>query len=403
VQIAKPNILIVDDDAHVLRAYKEAATRWGFGVQLAPDGRAAIDKLGVTRFDAIVSDVAMPGMDGLELLRSIRQRDSDVPVILVTGEPGVAAAARAVEYGAFRYLVKPVDLRTLEQAIRRAVGLHQVGRLKREAFEVAGNGLAGDRAALEAHFASAMDRLWMSYQPIVSWEDRRVVGYEALLRSSEPRMPSPPEMLDAAERLGKLHALGRAIRATVARDVEELADDVDVFVNLHASDLKDEELYEDESPLGKVAKRVILEVTERASLDAVTNVSERVNRLRDMGYRLAIDDLGAGYAGLTSFVHLDPAIAKIDMSLIRGIDTDVRKQTIARSLVRLCGDLGVQVIAEGVETAAERDMLVSLGCALFQGYLFAKPARGFPVPTWDAVPESAPVHRGIRYGALESL
>jgi EAL domain-containing protein (putative c-di-GMP-specific phosphodiesterase class I) len=95
-----------------------------------------------------------------------------------------------------------------------------------------------------------------------------------------------------------------------------------------------------------------------------------------------VDDLGAGYAGLSSFSQLEPDIAKIDMSLVRGIDSDARKQSIVRSMTRLCDELGTLVVVEGVETTAERDTLVDLGCDLLQGFLFAKPERGFRLPVW---------------------
>ena len=123
-------------------------------------------------------------------------------------------------------------------------------------------------------------------------------------------------------------------------------------------------------------------MTERASLYGVKNVAACVAKLKALGFQIAIDDLGAGYAGLTSFTQLEPEIAKLDMSLVRGVDGDSRRQSIVRSMKRLCDDLGMQVVAEGVETAAERDMLAELGCDLLQGYLFAKPQRGFATTRW---------------------
>ena len=91
-----------------------------------------------------------------------------------------------------------------------------------------------------------------------------------------------------------------------------------------------------------------------------------------------VDDLGAGYAGLTSFAQLEPEVVKVDMSLIRGLDSSPTKQKLLRSIVGLCRDLEIKMIAEGIETPEERDTLVLLGGDLCQGYLFAKPGRGFP-------------------------
>jgi len=122
----------------------------------------------------------------------------------------------------------------------------------------------------------------------------------------------------------------------------------------------------------------VLEVTERAPLEKIRDVTARVAQLRSLGYRIAIDDLGAGYAGLTSFAHLEPEVVKVDMSLIRGIDSSPMKQKLLGSIVALCRDLGIEMIAEGIETPAERDALVRLGGDLCQGYLFARPDKPWP-------------------------
>jgi EAL domain-containing protein (putative c-di-GMP-specific phosphodiesterase class I) len=114
------------------------------------------------------------------------------------------------------------------------------------------------------------------------------------------------------------------------------------------------------------------------SLDHIPEVQGKVAQLRDLGFRIALDDLGAGYAGLTSFTQLEPEFVKLDMSLIRDVHTTPMKQKIVRSMVSLCHDLGKLVVAEGIETTAERDFLIDLGCDLLQGYLFARPGRPFP-------------------------
>jgi EAL domain-containing protein (putative c-di-GMP-specific phosphodiesterase class I) len=124
-----------------------------------------------------------------------------------------------------------------------------------------------------------------------------------------------------------------------------------------------------------VAKRAILEITERASLDGVRDLRERASALRALGFRLAVDDLGAGYAGLNSLAKLQPDVVKIDMALIRQIDESKAKQRIVGSMARLCEEMQVMMVAEGVETAEERDTLLGLGCPIQQGFLFARPTR----------------------------
>jgi len=153
-------------------------------------------------------------------------------------------------------------------------------------------------------------------------------------------------------------------------------------VNLHPSDLGDPALLADRALLEAHGGNVVLEVTERETLDHLPDPRSLVAALRKLGCRVAVDDLGAGYAGLTSFAQLEPDIVKIDMSLVRGVDRDRRQAHILGRIVQLCHDLGVQVVAEGVETVEELEELLRLGCDLFQGFLLAQPAAGFPAPVW---------------------
>jgi EAL domain-containing protein (putative c-di-GMP-specific phosphodiesterase class I) len=375
-------VLVVDDEPATARGYARALAAAGYKVTIADDGRQAAAMAKERHFDVIVSDIAMPDMDGLALLRAIRQGDLDVPMIFMTGSPALETAVQAIEYGAFRYLVKPVPHDALLEVLERAVRVHKLARVRREAAalqELEGKPI-GDRAGLEARFASAVEKLWVAAQPIVSWSSRETFAYETLLRTDEPTLRSPLDFFDAAERLGRAPELGRIIRRHVAELLRASPPEALLFVNLHPTDLEDPEIYSDDGALTPYANRVVLEITERAALDQIHELGTRVTRLRSLGYRLAIDDLGAGYAGLTSFAQLEPEVVKVDMSLVRGIDASPVKQKLVRSIVALCTELGIRMVAEGIETPAERDMLVGLGGDLCQGYLFAKPGRGLPDP-----------------------
>jgi EAL domain-containing protein (putative c-di-GMP-specific phosphodiesterase class I)/CheY-like chemotaxis protein len=375
---------VVDDEEALARAIGRGLTAAGYEVSTAVDGMRAVDLLGHIEFDAILSDIDMPGLNGIRLLQAIRRHDVDVPVVLMTGAPDVKTAVLAVEHGALRYLIKPVSMGDLQTVLARAVRLKRMAKLKRSALAMGGDAALGegDRLALEANFEGALATLWLAYQPIVRTRDRKVFGYEALLRSDQSALPHPGAILDAAERLGRLQDLGRTIRAAACVSIAQAPPNAVFFVNLHAHDLMDDTLLSARSPLSALAGRVVLEITERASLDRVKDLRAKVADLRAMGFRIAIDDLGAGYAGLTSFATLEPEFVKLDMSLIRGIDSNRTKETLVRSMTSLCEELGMMVVAEGVETPEERDLLVSIGCHFLQGYLLAKPGKPFPECTW---------------------
>ncbi len=387
---APARVLLVEDDDQMREIQRRIMAKVGMQVVAAAGAREALDLLGRDmQFDAIVTDIVMPGMDGLAMMREVRRHDLDVPIVLVTGNPSLDSAVKAMEYGGFRYLAKPFEPSALREIVREAVHLHRLARLKREALELAEafHAQLGDRASLEVHFEEALQALWVAFQPIVDWPRRTVFGYEALVRSSEPTLNTPPLLFDAAERLGRVSDIGRRVRELVAAAIPTAHPDVTFFVNLHPTDLQDDHLSDPGSPLSRESHRVVLEVTERKSLDSIAGVSERISALRALGFRLAVDDLGAGYAGLASFNKLEPEVVKLDMSLIRGIDRSPRQQSLVRSMITVCeGELGMPVVCEGVETEQERDTLMDLGATLLQGFLLGRPAADLVVPELGQTP-----------------
>ncbi len=380
----QPRALVVDDNEAILRVHARALTGKGFRVEMASSGEAAMRAVQKQSFDVILTDIDMPGMNGIRLLEQVRAHDLDVPTIMITGTPCVDTAAAAMEHGASRYLTKPVEMGMLVKVAKEAVTQHRAAKARRQALELAGGveRFVGNREGLTTNFNRALDSLYVAYQPIVCLTKGTVYAHEALLRSRESTLPGPGEVLDAAEELGRIHDLGRVIRARAVEPIGELPKDVSLFINLHPLDLMDPQLYATDTPLVAVASRIVLEITERASLAGIPDVQARVASLRRLGYRIAIDDLGAGYSGLTSFALLQPDVVKLDMALVRGIDTDPTKQVLVRALIEMSKELGITVTGEGLETVEERDELRRAGCDLMQGYLFARPSNPIPKPSF---------------------
>jgi len=374
-------VLLVDDDPILLHSFDRILRAAGYRAEAAQSSLQAVDISASGKFDVVISDINMPAMDGIQLLRAIREHDLLIPVVLMTGGPSVETAAKAVELGALRYLFKPIQPDELTSVVDYAIRMHRLAHLREQALRITQQtSQAGDRAGLETSFARALEALWMAFQPIISWREQRVFAYEALVRSSEPSLPHPGALFDAAERLDQLPVLGRTIREKVAAASSDLPKGALLFVNLHPRDLLDDTLFAADAPLSKISDRVVLEITERAPLDGIEDLRSRLQALRDLGFRFALDDLGAGYAGLSGFTVLDPWVVKLDISLVRNVHLEATKLSVIRAMVNLCRELNIVVISEGIETPEERDALVKVGCDLLQGFYFAKPAPGFVNP-----------------------
>lgn len=371
-------VLLVDDEVQLLRAFRRVLEAEGLHVVTCDNAPAALDAFSKQSFDVIVSDVSMPQLSGLDLLRAVRVWDLEIPVIIVTGAPTLSTAVEAVELGAHKYLHKPVENEELVRSAVRAARLYRLAGAKGDAIRMAGapGGRTSDNIGLEAALDRAIDRLWPAYQPIFSAKDGSLFGYEALMRSDDPALSDPLSILDAAERLGRLDEVGRMMRERARQRFPGVGEGMHLFLNVHPEDLLDPDLENSALGMSGSGPCVVLEVTERNTLDKVPLVRERVAKLRRRGFRIAIDDLGAGYAGLMSFVQLEPEFVKVDISLIRGLDKDTVKRRLVGSMTRASQDLGLLVVAEGIETEGECDAVVALGVDLLQGYRLGRPERG---------------------------
>jgi EAL domain-containing protein (putative c-di-GMP-specific phosphodiesterase class I)/CheY-like chemotaxis protein len=370
-------VLVADDDP-IVRALCDRTLRGeGWTVVLATDGDEAVELAARERdaLDCIVSDVNMPGAGGFEVLRRMREHDEDVPVLLMTADPSLDGALLAIEGGAVSYLIKPFAPDALCEAVARAARRHGVSRMRRRGFSLIDD--SEDRAGLEARFARALEQLWMAFQPIVDVGGRGRFAYEALLRTEEETLRRPDVFLGVAERLGRIQEVGRRVRGAVAARAKDAPADALLFVNVHGLELNDEELYSPTSPLSQQASRVVLEITERVALDGVPDAAARIAMLRRLGFRIAVDDLGAGYAGLASLAALEPEVVKLDMSLVRDIERHPTKRRVVGAMATLTRELGASVVAGGVETEAERAAVRDAGVTLIQGWLIGRPGKDF--------------------------
>jgi FOG: EAL domain len=370
---SRGRVLVVDDDGAFALTCARMLEACGYAVRVANDGWSAIRMAAEEHFDAIVSDINLPDQNGIQVLQDIRKADKDMPIILVTGQPDLDSARAAVEWGAISYLLKPVSAAQLERELDRA--LHR--RRTTSRMRIFEDNEKGQENA-SARFSRALGGLWMAFQPIVSWSRKSIVGYEALVRTNEPSLSSPLDLLKAAEDLKQIGLFGQRVRRQVASVMTGCSHRSTMFVNLHSLELLDKSLYDPASPLAAFAEQVCFEITERTAVDDTSDFLARTRRLRSLGYKIVVSDVAGGSSGLGNLALLEPDAVKIEMSLFREIESVEVKRKMMSGVATLCQELDVPLIAEGIESEAERDDFAAKGGDLMQGYLFARP--DFPLP-----------------------
>lgn len=387
---ARSSVLIVDTDWALKASTARILEREGLAVTAVGTLEAARGALRAHDFDLVISDVRLPDGDGMDFVRESKVAHEDLPVLLWTGQPTIDDATQAVHEGVAGFLIKPVAAADLVRATHEAIGQGRQSRLRNKfvASQIESNeflsempGLEGALSGLmrvEEAFESALASMRIHFQPIVRATDSSVFAYEALLRCQGPLFSSPPRFIAAAELLGRVGDVGLAVRRAVADELAARPHEVHtIFVNLHPSEVRADVLGSATEPLLPFASKIVLEITEQAALGSDRRLKDDLSRLRECGYRIAIDDLGEGYAGLSSIVRVNPDIVKIDMSLVRSIDRTPLKQDIVSAIVGLARPNQILVVAEGVETLGERATVRELGCDLLQGYLFAQAGPPF--------------------------
>ena len=240
------------------------------------------------------------------------------------------------------------------------------------------------RLALAGELRRAIEvgELVVYYQPKADLETGQIVGVEALVRWEHPTRGfiPPDQFIPIAERTGLIKPLSRYVLATALRQCRDWAAaglDLGVAVNLTIPDLLDLELPDRIAALleetGVAPERLELEITESTILADPTRVRTILDRLNALGLSLAIDDFGTGYSSLAYLKRLPVRTIKIDRSFVMDMLESASDAAIVRSTVELGRNLGLRVVAEGVETAAAWDLLREQGCTLAQGYLIGKP------------------------------
>ena len=382
-------ILVLDDDAFTLNLHATMLANLGFQrVATSASGHEALDTLSDAGASPLVIlvDLNMPGMDGVEFVRKLVTRGYAGGLILISGEgertlKSAHALAKAHQIDVLGCFRKPVSPHLLDAALNKADATSSTRPpAARKSY-----------SARELQLGIQNGELVNHYQPKLSIRNGQVAGVETLVRWQHPRdgLVYPDQFIPEAEAHGLIDALTRAVLAQAFTDAAiwraaglELSVAINVSMdNLTAFDFPD--FVSEQARLkGVNPASIILEVTEsqlmkdqRAPLEVLTRL-----RLRRVG--LSIDDFGTGHSSLAQLRDLPFDELKIDRSFVHGARHNATLRAIFQASLGLAKELGMETVAEGVEDSDDFDFLMSTGCDLAQGYLFARPMAASQVDGW---------------------
>ncbi|MDB5221046.1 MAG: Flagellar regulatory protein FleQ [Myxococcaceae bacterium] len=433
---AQGTVLLIEDDAPLARSLIRVMNAEGYQVVHAGSGSAAVDKVMSRSFDAVISDLNLPGASGVDVLNVVRAYDPDVPLVLMTGCPTVDTAIEACSLGVLEYLVKPTPREQLVRVLGRATEARRAALLRREALE-SENAQATKATAETVRPPAANDAdvavTGTPTMPAPALENDRAAKAAlanaetiAALPAVSAESPAPASEPPASGTSAALRATYEHAMATLSVELEPIVDGkTKKLVGYAARMFSTEETLATETALVAAAERLdVLEALRRRVRDlavkafascpqdallfvdvhpsdlrdgdlyspepplariaervvlqvrarglAMNDLSARASVLRFVGFRLAIADLDAGQACLEQIADLSPEFVKIDARLVRGLDTSAARRRLVSALVSMCRSLDAVAIAEGVSTAEECDALHEAGCGMVQGSIAAR-------------------------------
>lgn len=382
-----PIRVLIADDEPALRVALSDLLGQDDGVILvgtAGDADEAIELAGSRRPDVALVDVKMPAGGGPRAAREIIRVSPGTRVIALSAFEDRPTVLEMLRAGAVGYLVKGTAAGEIIESIGKVarggtslssevIGgvVHELSsQLRRE--EIEEQALESRRGVIQRFLDG--EGLSMAFQPIVDLRSRETVGMEALARFRSLPMRPPDQWFAEAVRL----ELGIQLELTTIREalsaLPKLPPGAYLSVNASHHAAMSPDL---PAILEAMGPRIVVEITEHEAVGDYAALLRSLDTLRGSGCRVAIDDAGAGFASLRHTLQLAPDIVKVDISLTRDIDSDRGRRALASALISFADEMGMTIVAEGIESKAELDTLLELGVVYGQGYFLAEPA---PLP-----------------------
>jgi EAL domain-containing protein (putative c-di-GMP-specific phosphodiesterase class I)/FixJ family two-component response regulator len=385
------NILVIEDEEVIRENILKLLKAEGFNATGAANGMQGLSLAMSNLPDVILCDVMMPEIDGYGVLTALRSNPvtATVPFIFLTGKADRTEMRQGMELGADDYLTKPFTQTELIGAI--------ASRLKKqEALAEQYNTLYSQSSEfiqdarykldqIKKSLSGALEReeFQVYYQPQINLQTGKIMSAEALVRWLHPErgLITPAEFIPAAEETGFIVALGEWVLQTACRQIQVWQNagflGLRVAVNLSPRQFYQPELSSRVAQIleasGLAPSCLELELTESLMVEDAEGAIASLEKLKALGVSISIDDFGTGYSSLSYLTQYPFDVLKIDRCFISNIIDGCSKAAIVKAIIEMAHSLCLEVIAEGVETEAEKDFLWRYDCDAMQGYLFSPP------------------------------
>ena len=390
-------ILVIDDDEDICEFVSAAAQAMGFDCTTTTNAKAFLESL-TPDTTLILLDLLMPEMDGVELLRLLGEHKCKAGIVLMSGV-GKHLRETAEQLGQILglsivgHLQKPFRLAELEDVLAKCAGP-----------VISPIVLRGAQFTQNEELRSAIERnsFVLHYQPLIDIATGGITGVEALVRWQHPErgLIFPDNFISRAEELGLIDELGWLVINRGMSEVRQFAngDGKVPMLSLNASvysfhDLKFPDMLVSIAEKNGVSPATVtIEITESGLIDELWRTLDILTRLRMKQIKLSIDDFGTGYASMQQLKNIPATELKIDRSFVMDMESSEKDRIMVRKTIELGHELGMCVVAEGVETREQLDLLRLYDCDCAQGYFFSRPLPPAELVSWLKTYRSGLVH-----------
>ena len=384
-------ILVIEDEQIIRENILKLLKAEGFDVTGAENGTQGLNAAVSNLPDVIICDVMMPELDGYGVLMALRSNPvtATLPFVFLTGKAKRSEMRQGMELGADDYLTKPFTKAELVGAISSRLKKQEAVARQYNTLQSQSSALIQDAAdKLEQIKTSLCDALGREefqvyYQPQVNVQTGKIMSAEALIRWLHPEkgLISPAQFIPSAEATGFIVQLGEWVLQTASRQMQVWQNagfsGLRVAVNLSARQFHQPDLSSRVAQIlaeiGVEPSSLELELTESLMVDDAPSAIATLQQLKSLGVSISIDDFGTGYSSLSYLAQYPFDTLKIDRCFISNITNGCTNAAIVKAIIQMAHSLCLEVIAEGVETEAEKDFLWRYKCDAMQGYLFSPP------------------------------